>query len=249
MSQEFRCFLQGELDRRIKKNAKYSLRSFARFIGISHTSLSCVLRGQRPISPKTITKVAIALGVDPKNLNVTESHSTSVSQSLEKVTVDNYHLIADWYHDAILELVLIKDFKEDPNWIATKLGINRTEAKVALERLFEMNLIERTEDGFKLSSHSTTNVHQPQTTGARKKNQLQILDLSKEAIQNTSFNLRDHSSITMAINSKDIPIAKEMIKNFRRQLMDTLQSNSELDQVYQLHIGFFPLTKVSESNS
>ncbi|NCN28169.1 TIGR02147 family protein [bacterium] len=246
MAVEFRTFLKDELDRRTAKNPKYSLRSFARFIGISHTSLSCILRGQRPISSKTKTKVAMALGIDPEMVDQFDDHPLvdGSSPNFERIGVDSYHLIADWHHDAILELVATRGFKDDPGWIASKLGIKRTEARVAVERLQKMGLIEKDHFGRSVVAKNTTNTHQPLGSTARRKNQMQILDLSKESIEKVSLEVRDHSSITMAIDTRDLPVAKEMIKDFRRQLMARLQAPSKnFNQVYQLHIGFFPLSE------
>lgn len=252
MGKEFRTFLKEELERRTEKNPKYSLRSFARFIGISHTSLSCILRGQRPVSSKTKMKVAMALGVDPEKITQFKDTplESNAAPSFDKISVDSYHLIADWHHDAILELVQTRGFREDTSWIASKLGIKRTEAKVALERLINLRLIQRGPDGrLVVSTTNTTNDHQPLCTAARRKNQAQVLELSRRAVEQGEFVARDHSSIAMAIDSRDLPVAKQMIKDFRRALMARMQARGkEFNQVYQLHIGFFPLSEKVDGN-
>ncbi|MNS96870.1 hypothetical protein D3C72_1311880 [compost metagenome] len=53
---------------------------------------------------------------------------------------------------------------------------------------------------------------------------------------------RDMSMITLAIDSKKIPKAKEMIKVFRRKLANYLAQGKK-DGVYTINIQLFPLTK------
>lgn len=57
----------------------------------------------------------------------------------------------------------------------------------------------------------------------------------------TNFDLSDYSSMTMAIDCELLPEAKELILNFRRQLMRFLESGKKTE-VYKLNIQLFPLT-------
>ena len=243
MAQDFRGFLQGELRERCSRNSSYSLRSFARFLGISHTSLSCILRGQRPVSQKTKLKVASALGLAPDQLEMFQETDLPETQNFEKISVEQYHLMADWYHDAILELLHNKDFHEDYNWIASRLEISPYQARDAMERLILLGQVERTDAGLRPTFQLTTTVHQPLSTAARRKNQKQLLEKALLAVDEVSFEERDNSSVVMAISKTDLPVAKEMIKQFRRELLKKLQSpQKESDSVYQLAVAFFPLT-------
>src|SRR4051794_29725601 len=60
-----RFLLQNELTRRCAKNPRYSLRAFAKALGMSHTVLSLVLSGKRPLSRKAALQVASALELAP----------------------------------------------------------------------------------------------------------------------------------------------------------------------------------------
>jgi len=56
------------------------------------------------------------------------------------------------------------------------------------------------------------------------------------------FDLQDFSGMTMAINTKKIAQAKEMMKTFRRAFSEFLNCpNEKDDSVYRLNIQFFPL--------
>src|SRR4029077_7937852 len=60
-----RLLLQAELSRRIERNPRYSMRRFSQALGVSHTVLSLVLSGKRPLSKKAAAKVSDFLGFDP----------------------------------------------------------------------------------------------------------------------------------------------------------------------------------------
>ena len=55
---------------------------------------------------------------------------------------DEFALISDWYHFAILGLAEIKSSKASPLWIAKRLGITHDEAKEAVDRLLRLRIIE-----------------------------------------------------------------------------------------------------------
>ena len=53
--------------------------------------------------------------------------------------------------------------------------------------------------------------------------------------------------MTLAVASQDLPKAKELIRKFRREFLRLLQENKEFDSVYQLSVGFFPLTRKGDN--
>jgi len=59
----FRERLQRELENRRKKNARYSLRALAAFLGTDHSTLSQILRGERRVPVGRIRSWAGKLGI------------------------------------------------------------------------------------------------------------------------------------------------------------------------------------------
>jgi len=51
---------------RRRRNARYSLRAFARDLGVSHSTLSGVVSGRRPASARFVRRVATRLGLDER---------------------------------------------------------------------------------------------------------------------------------------------------------------------------------------
>jgi uncharacterized protein (TIGR02147 family) len=69
--------------------------------------------------------------------------------SAQTLGLDAFHLIADWYHYAILELCTCEDFEPRAEWVAERLGITANETELALERLQRLGLLEITKGRWK----------------------------------------------------------------------------------------------------
>jgi transcriptional regulator with XRE-family HTH domain len=244
--QDFRKLLQREFQRRLDANPRYSLRAFAKALGIYHATLSSLLSGQRPISAKSIQKIGSALGLTPKDLETHLAKSTHFnSQSVVELQEDEFNLIANWQHDAILEFLQLPGESKEARSIGRRLKMTAADVLVSLQLLERTGMIERDVVGHwnVLRPNSSTLLGENQTSHARRAHQKSLLEKSRQALDEVAINLRDHSSITMTVNSDDLPELKTAIRDFRRKLMAFAQrKNANPDSVYQLQISLFPLT-------
>jgi len=252
-AKNFRLFLQQELIDRCRRNSKYSLRSFARTLGIGPSALSDMLNGKRTITLASIEKLGLALGLNPQEISHYQRAIKKTNDSIfkqqalldfQQLSLDTYSIISDWYHYAILELMKLKDFKNETNWIAKSLGITKSEANAAVERLVRVGLILINKNGrwTDTSSGFSTNIIDSKiTSAASKKLQKQILEMSINALENLPADIRNHTSMTMAINIRDLPEAINKIKEFRRELCAFLERNDDATHIYQLGLSLFPI--------
>ncbi len=250
--QAFRELLQETFVERCRKNPKYSLRAYARSLGIEASPLSSILRGKRPLTAKMCERLGIALGMSLDKIQNFQNkhdgrHNESSSQhEFQQITLDTYAIISDWYHYAILELIKTKGFKPKIARIAKTLGISPTETQIAVDRLKRVGFLEIDKRG---RWHDTTadglatNISDNLTSGASKKLQKQILEMSIRALEELPFDVRNHTSITMAAHPEDLPQAIAKIKKFRRDLCHFLEKNKNPTQVYNLAISLYPVTR------
>lgn len=260
-SSDFRIFLQEELVRRIRTKPGYSMRAFARYLGIDSSRLSKMLRGERPIKPHFIEAFGQKIGLEPNQIETFKSvYATkrtrgkppyASSADYRPLDMDTFQIISDWQHYAILELMKIRGFDQDTKWIAKALGIQPAEVNAAVERLMRVGLISvdpMTNKWVDTSAGFSTSVIGPNYTSyAHKKLQEQILRQAQEALQTVAIEKRDQSAITMAIPLRKMEQAKQMIKEFRRQLSAYLESDEmEKDAVYQLSVSLFPVSQLSD---
>jgi len=255
---DFRLFLQDELASRCQKNSRYSLRAFARSLGIGSSDLSKLIRRQRQLSPEMLSKLANRLDLDPETLREysealelqlkihrqVHAATQTPADNYRQISLDTFRLIADWYHFAILELIKVRGFRGHSAWIAKRLGLTASEVNIAVQRLKRLNFLEVTSRGKWCDKvGATTSVSNGHTDSAKRLQQRQILTKSIEALEDIPLELRDHSTVVMAIDSSRIPAAKGMIRDFRRQLSTLLEKGSDKDQVYVLNVSLFPVTK------
>jgi uncharacterized protein (TIGR02147 family) len=250
---DFRNYLQHEFAKRMDKNSSYSLRAFAGHLKINHATLSSILSGKRSLTPKTATKLAVALNLSPGQIqDLLEPRSTKESSPESDYHVlqqDTFAAMSEWYFDAILELTLIPRFKLEPSVIAASLGISSVQAKMALETLERLNLISKMKNGrYQLMHPNSDNcLDADYTSAANRKYQLSILNKSVEALETIDRKHRDHTSTTLAVDAKDLPRVKEIIQKFRRDVDAYVhRPGAKLNSVYQLQVSFFPLSKLEK---
>lgn len=246
-SKEFKTYLQEELVLRCQRNPAYSLRSFAKTVGLSPSFLSKILNGQRRITPAVFQKISTHLNLEPalfSSFGEGEEPKPESEMKLRNLELEYFKLISDWYHYAILELTNVEGFQDSPQWIAAKLGINVNQAKSALDRLLQLELLEYRQGKLRATGGNTT-VQNEFTVLAFKKMQDDLLKKAIHSLWDEDWEKRDHTSISMAIDPADIPEVKRRLKKMRRELCDFLErpKKKKPSQVYNLSLSFFSLSK------
>jgi plasmid maintenance system antidote protein VapI/DNA-binding transcriptional regulator YhcF (GntR family) len=252
----FKNYLQQEYLRRLSRNTSYSLRAYAQFLGINHATLSTLLSGKRKITKSTVVNLSKVLGLGPEEVKAFLGDNSETATVEEKAFYllqnDVFSLISEWYFDAILEMSLFPKVNLEASSIATLLDIPMLQATLALETLERVGLLKKNENGRYVITHknSTNILDRDLTTIAQRNYQKAVLEKSIESLESIDRKKRDHTSTTMAINSTDLPKAKELIQKFRHDLNAYLQRDEEgLDEIYQLTVSFFPLTNKDQHRS
>jgi uncharacterized protein (TIGR02147 family) len=247
---DYREWLAGQLSQRRRRIPSYSLRSFARKLGLSPTSLSQILAGKRPLSQKAALKIAERLDLDARGRRALlhsalsakiEALETPVagSEKNEKLELDTFQVISEWQHFAILNLLLVDHVRSTPKAMATRLGITLDVCEQALLRLRRLGMVERTPGGYRRTVkrlETPTDIPSPYL----KKFYRQLMVKAGESLDRDPVTDRDFRSITMAINPDNLPRAKEIIRNFIVDLSDLLEMGGR-KRVYLLQTQLFPL--------
>jgi len=261
----FRDQIKTELAKRLERNPRYSLRSFAKAIGISPGTLSQVLSGNKIPSTKLARKLIDSLDLNPseqkafmvslagaqqkRNLQrlapvFAKYTEPQINGEFRDVSLDLFRIIADWYHYAILELSLTEDFCPEPSWIAKELGIRETEARLAIDRLLSVGLLKEENNSIVKSDEFITTSDKHLTNSALKRHQRQVLEKAVDSLENDPIEARNVSSMTMAIDPALLPAAREMIETFSQNLCAFLESGRR-KQVYELGVVLYPIQQRS----
>ena len=246
-------WLENILAEKIKKNPQFSLRAFARLVDVSPAVLSRILSGKRKLTFNLATRIADALVLGPIEretlysffLNTVEE-KTEEEKNQKELSIDCFNAMKEWYHYGITQLLYLESFKEDSKWIAKMLSITEMEAKMAIDRLLRLEILDRDENEklYRTAAHlsTTTDI----ASAGIRHFQKQILEKSIESLERDDLLERDITSITIAINEDRLSEAKLEIKKFRLKMAEFLGTGKKT-RVYNLGVHLIPLSKsVSE---
>jgi uncharacterized protein (TIGR02147 family) len=266
---DYRHFILREFESRVRRNPRYSLRSFARDINLPAPKLSQILKRTCGLSRERAIVVAKRLnfGDDETeyfSLLVEAEHGRGVARkegarkqlddllqlraiqdSFQTMSLARFSVVRDWQHFAILELTETKDFRPDPSWIAARLGLPEATITESLKRLMSCGLlVVHPEKGL---AQTAVNLSTPFETPSRdvREHHIQVFGKAQWALETVPALEREISASMMAIDSAKMPEMKKWIRDFRRRFMVDAQSGGGKDRVYCLAIQFFPLDQKS----
>jgi transcriptional regulator with XRE-family HTH domain len=157
---DFRDRLRREFALRRARNARYSLRAFAAFLGADHSTLSQILRSKRPIPDARIRNWAAKLGIDKDEASVyvasaqlPDAAIRARQEQLRHWTADAMCVVDDPVHWQMLKLVSAPGFRPDCRWIAERTGASLDQVHLALATLLRLRLLTVTDsDAWKEST-------------------------------------------------------------------------------------------------
>lgn len=247
----FRKFLRDELKERSQKNASYSLRAFAKQLGISPAGLSKVMSGKMALSLSFIEKIGDKLKLTEEEIQkhqvtlLSEKKNVSINgKEFDVLDQDRFEVIKEWYHYAILNLLRVEDFKPSASWVARRLGITIGEVQEAVEKLQKVGLLKIDNNKWiDISSKFISHTNNKKFNDAAKENQKQLFAKALETIDEVDFKERNHTGTGIAFSLKDLDQVKDIIGKFRKEFASQFDKQHSADEVYQLSVAFFPLTK------
>jgi uncharacterized protein (TIGR02147 family) len=245
--------LRGELARRQRDDTSYSLRSFAKYIGIPASSLALVLKNKRPFPTALIEKTCARLDLSPEQKDefARSIHMTRLKLNnlleLKKPTEtilneeNHFRVIAEWEHYAVLSLVDTENFAEQK--IAERLGITELRAQDVVDRLLSCGLLTRNSGGKIIKTDANVATTEDILSPALRKSHKEYLEIGLEKLESIPLELRDFSASTMALDIQRMPEIKKLIRDFRKRLMAFAEKGKTTD-VYQICLQLYPLTEV-----
>lgn len=246
---EAREILKTEFAIRKNRNPNFSMRSFAKWLDVSPAQLSQMLSGKRIITLKTLKKLSNRLDLSPiERQEMINSVSTlnlgGDSDKKANFSEDQFKLIADWHHFAILSLTKIKGASADPRWIAQRLGISVSVAAEAVMRLERMGIL-RTKPHFEQIGDPIEMISEV-PSGAIQKYHKQNLNLAMEKLETVPVEFRQFQSVSINMNLKKIKLFKKHIDEFLNLAMQQSKKDAG-EEVYNLNVQLFPVTKLKEN--
>ena len=261
----YRVFLHDYYAYKKSTSAVFSLRFFAAKAGLSsHAHLKLVMDGKRNITKNTVVKIIQGLNLADERATYFENlvffnqaktdkekafyygklvKSTPGSR-LHKMDQAHFRIFTEWYHSVIREMVELRGFNPAPEWISRRLGGTITPAQAAesLNLLSSLGLISRTANGYSQAQSLITTDDEVSDLLVKQYHR-QMLDQAKDSMENVPAEKRDISAVTFAIQRKDFPALKKHLQLMRKELLDFSSEPGTGEDVVQVNIQLFPLTR------
>ena len=261
----YRVFLRDYYEYKKKTSTAFSLRFFAEKAGLSsHAHLKLAIDGKRNITKNTVTKLIHGLGLEnqraayfeslvffnqaqtdaDKQIYYAQLIKASPRSKLHKMDKAQFRIFQEWHHSVILEMVGLKDFRPIPDLISKKLRGLVTPAQVteSLQLLLELGLLVKTANGYRQRDPLITTDDEVQDLMV-KMYHLQMLKLSASMLTELPGPERDISALTFGIKRSDFPNLKKHLQLMRKELLDFSAKAGEAEDVVQVNIQLFPLTR------
>ncbi len=256
----YKDFIQIEFDHRKRLNFNYSQRAFARDLHLSPARLNEILNGNGELSSNSAMTIAKNLRLSGKEqmifLSLVDLSNGSsklkkreAAQYLKTLKEMNHHaldkdtfaMMSEWQYFAVLSCLELDYPEKSLHWISLKLNFAPELVIKTLEVLQKLDLVECSKQGnyfLKEEVRFQTTTDIPNL--ALRRSHAERINHSLEALNNTPVELRDITSMSMAVSLKKLPQAKQMIKDFRRSLCQFLESGSK-EEVYNINIQLVPI--------
>ena len=261
----YRNFLRSVLAERTGKNPSYSLRAFANQLGVSHATLSQVIRGNKNFSYDRALEVGSRLGLEKNELeyfslsvqfetakspeskrSIQEKMNTIRPASAAKVydlSVDYFKTISDWYHFAILQLTRLKSFSFTPKNIAKRLKISTVEAETAIERLMRLELLEKISETKYARAENRLMISSPHQDQAINKFHQQFLEKAIDALHSQTPKEKITGSETFAISPQRVDQVRALTEEYFKKILKFAGDQKDPTEIYHLQVNFFRLTQ------
>ncbi len=267
---DYRLFLADSLKTLQKKNTAYSATAFCRqagFAGNSRGYFGLIVKGKRNLGVKGVRGFAKALKLSERerihfenlvayNQATTEEEKKEAYLRLEKsmrgysqtyeILSSQYRYFSNWYYVAIRELIGLKNFSQDENWITQKLKnkVTKKQAKKALNDLKILGMVTCKEGKLVQTKNrvgfTDSNLNYTVVNSIHR----ELLELAKASLESEIYEKRSVSSIIIGTKKENFPKIREEIKTFREELLNKYCTGlNETDTVISMGVQLLFLSQ------
>lgn len=264
---DYREFLRDRYKSLKRENARaFSFRLFSKRCGFNSPNfLKLVMDGKRNLSEDSAERFARGFKFSRDEMNFFKSlvrfNQATVQEDKEKlakqlfrsgrfkkarpISAAQFDYYNKWYFVPIREMVSSKSFKEDPKWIANKLKpqIEPSEAEHAIKSLLQLGLLKRDSLGKLVQADAVLDTGDEVTAASVATFHREMLRKASESIDLFDRTEREISCVTIAISKENSVRIKNLIQNFRKQILQIADEQQDAEKICQIGLQLFPLSE------
>jgi len=259
---DYRAYLRDWFDNCKKDRAFMSFRYMARRTGIDAGYLAHVMQGTKHIAETSIAALVKFLDLKAREAHFFEELVLFSRAKNEREIKERFHKLMTlrsssarelsarqtrywsyWYYPAVRLTLLTFEFRGDFADLGARLSpaITALEAEEAIQVLSELQLIRCEESGIYTVLDPHVSTGDAWQSLAIREFQEQTLRLAGESLQRHPKNLREISTLSLAIPRAEVPTLQEMVREFRQQVAKWALSLNDSDCVMQVDLAMFPI--------
>ena len=262
--EDARFYLEQEYERRRARRPHYSLRAFARDLGLGPSTLTDFLKARQGFSRERAVSVGAKLKLNSDHTKhfwdlisvrfsrkITERKLASTrirarTRALPSyVSLDLYKVVADWPHFAWLELLEIDPKYADPMVVAKDLGITKKEARETWERLVRTEMVVERDGGWQPNSeHSFGGDETP--SQAVRFHHTRLLNKAIAALETQSMDEREFNSLIFSFRREELPRLRSDLSKAFLDVIAKYSGEDPRDAVYCASFQLYNLVEKSK---
>lgn len=256
----YRKVLEQELKKRIGRNPKYSIRAFARDLGMAPAQLIRILNSTRNLSLATAKEISPRLlsnkSAQTNFIALVELESTSkgpkrqlaeariealasMNHEAHAVDLEGMRHLQSWVHFAILDLLGLKNPPRDTAGIADYLGLTEPTVNAAIKDLKTLDLLEDSEAGLK-KKYAFVACPDGVSSDFIKAYHRQMIERGLIALAEQDINKRYFFGETLGIKRELYPELQQATEEYFHRVSALARlSENEADSLYQVNVQVF----------
>jgi uncharacterized protein (TIGR02147 family) len=255
---DYRLVLRQWLDERKARNARFSLRAFSQKIGISHSTLSQIFKGERNLSVQTAERIAshLKISADDKELFILKVKLESSTQeeakdllfkiteierfrSIGQLTVDSTNVLSDWLSFAVYSISKFNLKNSSAGDIAQMLEVPLASVQQTLAKLISTGLLREDGNGYQTGERKSFNLESISEVLLL---HIEFLKRHSEAFKRDNPERFISWADPVQIHHSQFKEVEELTKEYARKIfglrVKAQQGGFPADELYMLSIAF-----------
>ena len=246
MEMKLNKILQSTYQEKLNKNKLYSLRAFARDIGIGKSTLHEILNSDKKVTKQTAIKILKYLEIPAQEFDTVLNYNINPESDLifKKLTPQEFEKIATCEHYALLSLCQLPNCPSDPILLSQHLQLDIEQTAEIMENLLGLELIYQEANLLKRSSRLLTTSYDVPSKVIQNYHATN-LEKIKASLSEIEVELRDIASSTFLMSPSKMEELKNDLKTIRRKLVSNYEDKNNDSEAYLLNFSVIPISKRS----
>lgn len=254
----------------IKKrdNPRFSLKFLSEKLALSKSYTHQILKGDRTPPLSVVDELCKVLDVDDvsKDLLINQLFAKKglirnrAKSALEKVKIEldskknwraisknEINLIRNWHYIPILECTLLKDYDGTAKFISEKLSLEQSMVLAAFEDLKKCGYLIKNKKNHLVKAFKfiefNSKISRTDIRNFHKASLNKVVDSLIHKTTDEDVELRQINHFLMSCRRRDIPLIKQKLAAFAKELTEEFGGQETPDEIYQLGLQLIPLTK------